>query len=78
MESKSRCFVKALLWQVLGLFSMTGVGMLFTESIKVGGSMALVNAALGFLVYIVYERFWDKITWGRRAVRINGENIHQY
>ncbi len=30
--------------------------------------MALVNAALGLMTYVIYERFWARIGWGRRDV----------
>jgi len=68
MDSRKRTWVKAVFWQVLGVVSMVVVGYLFTGSLRVGGAMALVNAALGLMVYVVYERLWARIGWGRRDV----------
>jgi uncharacterized membrane protein len=34
----------------------------------VGGIMALVNTGLGFVTYLIYERVWAGISWGRAHV----------
>ncbi|MFN3145544.1 MAG: DUF2061 domain-containing protein [Paracoccaceae bacterium] len=65
METRQRTVVKALLWQVLGLGVMLGVGVLATGSVALGGTIALANTAVGFLTYIVYERLWSRVSWGR-------------
>ncbi len=65
MESGRRTLVKAVLWTVLGCVVMTLVGLAFTGSAAVGGAMAVINACLGFVTYLVYERIWSRIPWGR-------------
>ncbi|MBI1493112.1 DUF2061 domain-containing protein [Halocynthiibacter styelae] len=65
MDTPKRTWTKAILWQALGLFSMLVVGFLFTGSIAVGGAMAVVNALIGLTVYILFERAWNRISWGR-------------
>jgi len=65
MESPSRSITKAIIWQITGLVSMSLVGLAVTGSIRVGGVMALVNAGIGLVAYLVYERIWSKISWGR-------------
>ena len=37
------------------------VGLIATGSVKVGGAMALVNAALGLSMYVIYERVWARL-----------------
>jgi uncharacterized membrane protein len=66
MDTRLRTFVKSGLWTLIGLVSMGLVGLLFTGSLAVGGSMALVNAIIGFLSYLLYERVWAGVSWGRR------------
>lgn len=68
METRRRSLVKALLWNVIGLCSMTLVGVVATGSASIGGAMALVNTALGFASYLIYERVWTRISWGRANV----------
>ena len=66
METRSRSLLKAILWQLLGLLSMAVVGVLVTGSLSTGGMMALINTMIGFVVYLVYERVWARIRWGRQ------------
>ncbi len=65
METKHRSILKATLWTLLGLIMMTLVGVALTGSATLGGTMALINAVLGFLTYLAYERIWAGIRWGR-------------
>ncbi|MFA7434509.1 MAG: DUF2061 domain-containing protein [Gemmobacter sp.] len=63
-ESRRRTLVKALLWQGIGLLSMTLIGWAMTGSVALGGSLAAINMALGFVTYVFYERFWARVRWG--------------
>ena len=67
METRARTLVKSVLWTALGLVVMAGGGLAFTGSLAVGGGMAVVNAVIGFLSYLVYERVWSGIRWGRHV-----------
>lgn len=64
METKIRTFVKSTIWTLQGLLVMALVGFLATGSFVQGGAMALINAAIGFVMYGIYERFWSHIRWG--------------
>ncbi|WP_419792867.1 DUF2061 domain-containing protein, partial [Pseudomonas citronellolis] len=33
-----------------------------------GGTLALVTTCVGFLCYLLYERIWAGVRWGRRHV----------
>lgn len=65
METRARSLVKATVWIAIGLLVMSLVGALFTGSVATGGSMALVNSAIGFVTYLLYERLWARVRWGR-------------
>lgn len=65
METRTRSLIKSVLWTLIGLISMVLVGLAFTGSLAVGGGMAAVNAILGFLSYLIYERVWAGVRWGR-------------
>lgn len=67
METRKRTLVKGLLWIALGLVTMSLVGLLFTGSIALGGTMAMINSAIGFVCYLVYERLWSRVRWGRHV-----------
>lgn len=65
MDSRKRTFLKAILWNLIGLAMMAVVGIAATGSAAVGGVMALVNTVIGLAFYILYERLWSRISWGR-------------
>ena len=67
METRRRSLVKALIWNLIGLAVMAVVGLVATGSAAVGGAMALTNTAVGLVMYLVYERIWSRIRWGRHV-----------
>lgn len=66
METGKRTFVKTIIWQILGLLTMSLVGFAITGSLVSGGALAVANTGVGVVTYITYERVWSKINWGRR------------
>ena len=72
MESRKRSFLKAGIWSGMGLATMALVGWLATGSVATGGVLALVNTVIGLVMYVLYERIWASISWGREGVpRLN-------
>mgnify|MGYP000066935254 CR=1 FL=1 len=69
METRRRTLIKALLWQLLGLVMMIIVGWVLTGSIATGSGIALINTLIGFISYVLYERVWARIGWGREPLR---------
>lgn len=67
MESRRRSLVKALCWNVLGLAMMSLVGLALTGSAALGGALAVINTRIGFVAYLLYERLWARIGWGRHV-----------
>lgn len=65
METGKRTLAKALSWQAVGLLSMTALGYVFTGSVSASGRLALLSAAIGAGAYVVHERLWAAIRWGR-------------
>ncbi len=67
METRQRSIVKAVIWSAIGLVTMAIVGAVATGSVTVGGVMALINAGIGLVMYVLYERVWAAIRWGRHV-----------
>ena len=65
MESRRRSLVKAASWQLSGLATMTALGFAFTGSVTAGGTLAMASAGVGFVCYLIHERVWASISWGR-------------
>ncbi len=59
--------MNALVWNAMGLAMMTLVGLIATGSAALGGMVALVNTAIGLMMYVIYERVWAGISWGRNG-----------
>ncbi len=67
MDSTKRTIVKSGAWTLLGLAVMAGVGWLITGSAGTGGALAVLNSVIGLVTYVVYERVWARISWGRHG-----------
>ena len=65
VQTKTRAIVKAGIWTLMGLLIMALVGFVMTGSLSTGGKMAVINSLIGMFNYFLYERLWDRITWGR-------------
>ena len=65
METKRRTLVKAAIWQLMGLATMSLIGLMFTGSAVQGGAIAVTGTVSGFVVYFAYERVWSRVRWGR-------------
>jgi uncharacterized membrane protein len=65
METRSRSLVKAFVWQGIGLISMLLIGWVGTGSVGVAGGLAVANMTIGFVFYLLHERLWAQITWGK-------------
>lgn len=66
-DTPQRAVVKGVIWTGLGLVVMGLVGFLLTGSWETGGKMAVINSLIGLVNYVLYERLWARISWGRRA-----------
>ena len=75
MDTKLRTWIKALCWQAMGLTTMFLVGFVVTGSVTSGGLMAVINTLIGLIVYFLYERVWNRISWGRADDRGRGANV---
>ncbi len=65
LESPVRSIVKAVTWQVLGLVTMTLMAWVATGNLAAAGGLALSAALSGFVFFILHERLWARIPWGR-------------
>lgn len=60
-----RAVAKSLTWQAIGLVTTMMTAFALTGSLATGGAMALSSAAIGSAMFIVHERLWDRVRWGR-------------
>ncbi len=65
METRKRSFLKAIIWNLMGLAVMVLVSFVATGSFTTSGKIALANTFIGLCTYLIYERVWSRISWGR-------------
>jgi len=65
-ETHIRTIVKAVTWQLLGLVTMTLIALAVTGDLTASGGLAIVSALTGFVCFILHERVWARVRWGRR------------
>lgn len=68
METPTRSLAKAIVWQAIGLISMTLIGWAVTGSGVLAGGLALLNMSVGFVSYLLHERAWAHVHWGKISV----------
>ncbi len=69
MDTTVRTLAKTVTWQTSGLIVMMAITYIVTGSLVDGGIVALVSAATGTCSYMVHERLWSRVRWGRIADR---------
>lgn len=65
MDSKRRSWMKAITWQILGLFTSMAVSYLVIGSWAASFGLSMALAATGLVMYALHERVWARIHWGR-------------
>lgn len=67
MDTNARVVAKAICWQAMGLLMMTLLGYVFIGSVAQGSALAVTATALGFISYVLHEKAWARVRWGRRV-----------
>jgi len=65
METTSRTWAKALSWQLTGIVATSIIGYCFTGSLTAAVSLAGVSSLSGLLMFVVHEKLWQRVRWGR-------------
>lgn len=67
MDSAGRSIAKAVSWQALGLISSTLIAYGFTGSLAESGALAFTSMGVASVVYVLHERIWNAVGWGRNG-----------
>ncbi|MCB1480284.1 MAG: DUF2061 domain-containing protein [Rhodobiaceae bacterium] len=65
LETTARTIVKSVSWQLMGLITMSVIGYAFTRSFSAGGGIAIAGAATGLVTFVIHEKIWGQVRWGR-------------
>ena len=65
-ESRWRTIVKAVTFRIIVLLADSGVIYIVTGSLKTAASVVLITNVTSTVVYVVHERAWNRIHWGKK------------
>ena len=68
MDTTTRTIAKAVSWQLLGVFTMVALSYPHTGSVIASLSLAVSASASGFVFFLVHERLWNIVRWGRKPI----------
>ncbi|MFB6128736.1 MAG: DUF2061 domain-containing protein [Halorhabdus sp.] len=64
LQNRSRAVLKTALYRVVMILITIAVALAVTGQIGQALSIGLVTNAVKTGTYYVYERLWDRVTWG--------------
>jgi uncharacterized membrane protein len=67
LEMHRRSFAKAVSWRTLGSIDTFILGLIFTSSVKLAGSIAITEVFTKIVLYYLHERAWAYWGWGHRG-----------
>jgi uncharacterized membrane protein len=71
-DAHSRSVAKAVTWRLTGSIDTFILSLLITGSIKIAGSISLVEMVTKILLFYLHERAWVLIPWGKSKVTVSG------
>ena len=64
METRRRSILKAVSWQVLGLFVTALLSWILTGLVLESVGLAFATGLSGLVMYFLHERCWQQVRWG--------------
>lgn len=64
VEKHRRTILKAASYRVFATLTVFAVSFLYTSSFKSAASIGLTAAAAKTMLYYLWERLWNNISWG--------------
>jgi len=65
LETRTRSWVKSIVWRLLGIFILGLISWLVTHSWKEMTLITIIFHAIRLILYYFHERLWETISWGR-------------
>lgn len=61
----SRSFAKSAMWKLIGIVSLVGVSWAVGMPALQIGKVTIGYHVLTWVLYLLHERVWDRVSWGR-------------
>jgi len=69
VDSKTRSWVKSIVWRVIGVVILGGLAWLVTGDWGQTTLITLTFHSIRLVLYYFHERAWERIGWGRKKVK---------
>jgi uncharacterized membrane protein len=66
-EQLTRSIMKSVSWRIIGTVDTIAISWLITGTLKFALSIGFVELITKMVLYIVHERLWNKISWGKKS-----------
>lgn len=65
-ERFSRSLLKSISWRIVGTLDTIIISYLITGELAFALSIGGIELVTKMILYVVHERVWNKINWGRK------------
>lgn len=65
-EDYKRSITKAIIWRLLGFLFTIILAFIITDDFDISLSIGITEAIVKTTFYVIYERVWDGIKWGKK------------
>jgi uncharacterized membrane protein len=69
-DTKSRSIMKAVTWRVIASLTTFTLAFLVTGELELAAGIGVADIIAKFIFYILHERAWDRITWGKQISEV--------
>jgi uncharacterized membrane protein len=73
METHRRSFVKAATYRLFAMSLVFGVALVYTGDISNAAKIGVSAAIAKTLLYYLWERLWNRISWGIQGTSASSE-----
>jgi uncharacterized membrane protein len=65
-ERWSRSLLKSISWRIIGTLDTILISYIITGKLAFALSIGGIELVTKMILYVVHERLWNKINWGKR------------
>lgn len=65
MDTRTRSWVKSIVWRLIGIVILGAISYLITGSWKEMTLITVLFHSIRVILYYFHERWWERIAWGR-------------
>jgi uncharacterized membrane protein len=65
-EGWSRSLLKSISWRIIGTLDTILISYIITGKLAIALSIGGIELVTKMILYVVHERLWNKVNWGKR------------